>query len=325
MARNMLIFVTESSRIIQRAVGKNSVPEKRINEMFKPQGIIVPIITPMNDDESFNEVQFRIQINRLIEGGVTGIFPLGTNGEVYALTTEEKLRVLRVAVDEVKGRVPVYAGTGCIGTRETVEMSKRAEGLGVDALSVVSPYYVGVSQDDLYRHFNAVAKSVKLPILLYNIPARTGNNINYTTVRMLAEGNPNIVGAKDSSGNFDNTLRYIEDTGGRVNVLAGNDSFILWTLLAGGTGAIAGWANVFPRLMCSIYDYWAKRDIDAADKAQRVIRPFRDVMTLGNPNSVVKRAVNLLGHKVGPAREPVSGLDQKIDAALKAALESYKE
>ena len=104
--------------------------------MFTPKGIIVPIITPMNDDESFNEAQFRIEINRLIDGGVSGIFALGTNGEVYALSEEEKLRVIKVAVDEVNGRVPVYAGTGCIGTKETVEMSKKAENLGVDALSV---------------------------------------------------------------------------------------------------------------------------------------------------------------------------------------------
>jgi 4-hydroxy-tetrahydrodipicolinate synthase len=293
--------------------------------MFKPQGIIVPIITPMNEDESFNEAQFRIEINRLIKGGVAGIFALGTNGEVYALTEEEKLKVLKAAVDEVGGRVPVYAGTGCIGTRETSALSKKAEELGVDALSVVSPYFVGVSQDDLYRHFNAVAKSVKLPILLYNMPARTGNNISYTTVRKLAEENSNIVGAKDSSGNFDNTLRYIENTGGKVSVLAGNDSLILWTLLAGGVGAIAGWANVFPKLICSIYSHWAKGDIAAANEAQRAIRPFRDVMALGNPNSVVKRALNLLGHRVGPAREPASGLDSKIDAALEAAFKNYRE
>jgi 4-hydroxy-tetrahydrodipicolinate synthase len=279
----------------------------------------------MNEDESFNEAQFRIEINRLIDGGVAGIFALGTNGEVYALSEEEKLNVLKTAVDEVDKRVPVYAGTGCIGTRETVEMSRKAEDLGVDALSVVSPYFVGVSQDDLYRHFSAVARSVKLPILLYNMPARTGNNIHYTTVKRLAEENSNIVGAKDSSGNFDNTLRYIEDTGGRIEVLAGNDSLILWTLLAGGVGAIAGWANAFPRLICSIYENWQKGDIAAANAAQRAIRPFRDVMALGNPNSIVKRALNLLGHEVGPAREPASGLDPKIDAALEAAFANYKE
>lgn len=293
--------------------------------MFTPTGIITPIITPMTDDEKFNEAQFRIEINRLIESGISGIFALGTNGEVYALSEEEKLRVLKVAVDEVGGRVPVYAGTGCIGTKETVAMSRKAESLGADVLSVVSPYFVGVSQDDIFRHFDAVAKSVKLPILLYNMPARTGNNINYQTVKKLMQENANIIGAKDSSGNFDNTLRYIEDTSPSVSVLAGNDSLILWTLLAGGVGAIAGWSNAFPKLLCSIYDNWKKGDIEAANKAQRTIRPFRDVMAMGNPNSVVKRACNLLGHKVGPAREPASGTDPKIDAALKAAFEGYRE
>ena len=293
--------------------------------MMKPEGIIVPIITPMTEDEKFNEAQMRVEVNRLIDGGVSGIFALGTNGEVYALTEEEKLAVIRVVVDEVKGRVPVYAGTGCIGTRETVEMSKKAEGLGVDALSVVSPYFVGVSQDDIFRHFDAVAGAVKIPMLLYNMPARTGNNIGYQTVKKLMEAHSNIMGAKDSSGNFDNTLRYIENTVDGVSVLAGNDSLILWTLLAGGTGAISGWSNAFPKLICSIYNHWKAGDTEAANKAQKAIRPFRDVMTMGNPNSVVKRCLNLLGHNVGPAREPASGIDPKIDTALKAAFEGYRE
>ena len=120
----------------------------------------------------------------------------------------------------------------------------RQKKIGVDALSVVSPYYVAVTQDDIFYHFSEVAKSTDLPIIIYNIPGRTGNNINYATVKRLSEFH-NIVGVKDSSGNFDNTLRYVEDTDRRLSVLAGNDSLILWTLLAGGTGAIAGTANVF--------------------------------------------------------------------------------
>lgn len=292
--------------------------------MFTPQGIIVPIITPMSADETVNEAQLRIEIRRLIAGGVKGIFALGTNGEPYALSEDEKIRVLEVVVDEVNGKVPVYAGTGGISTASTVAFSLTAQALGVDALSVVSPYFVAVSQDDIYRHYSAVAKAVKLPILLYNLPARTGNNIHYTTVKRLAEFET-IVAIKDSSGNFDNTLRYIEDTGGRLNVLAGNDSLILWTLLAGGTGAISGWANVFPKLICSIYDHCRAGRLDEAKKAQHAIRPFRDVMGLGNPNSVVKRALNLLGHPVGPAREPASGIDPKIDEALKAAFATYRE
>jgi 4-hydroxy-tetrahydrodipicolinate synthase len=291
--------------------------------MLVPEGIISPIITPMHDDESINEKELRIQVNRMIDSGIAGLFPLGTNGEFYALTTDEKLEVIRIVVDETKGRVPVYAGTGCISTRETIWLSAKAKELGVDALSIVSPYYVAVTQDDIYSHFTAIAKSIELPIIIYNIPARTGNNIDYTTVKRLAEFT-NIVGVKDSSGNFDNTLRYVEDTDRRLAVLAGNDSLILWTLLAGGKGAIAGTANVYPELSVGIYKLWKEGRIKEAMELQIKLRPFRDVMRMGNPNSVVKRAMNLLGYPVGPARGPVAGVNEKIDSALKAAFKLYK-
>lgn len=291
--------------------------------MFKPQGIITPILTPLTETEKFNEKEMRNQINRLIKAGVSGIFALGTNGEFYAFSQEEKIEIIKVAVDEVNGRVPVYAGTGCITTQETIELSKIAKSLGVDVLSVISPYFTNISQDDLYRHYSSIAEAVDLPILLYNIPARTGNNIAYTTVKKLAKYE-NIIGIKDSSGNFDNTLKYIENTDPRLNVLAGSDSLILWTLMAGGTGAISGCSNVFPELMVSIYKLWSEGKIEEANEAQKKIRPFRNVMQMGNPNSVVKRAVNLLGYPVGPAREPSNCNNPEIDAALLEVFKLYK-
>lgn len=290
--------------------------------MFKPQGIITPIVTPMGDDERINEKELRNQVNRLIKSGISGLFTLGTNGEVYALTLEEKIQVLQIVVDETKRRVPVYAGTGCIGTRETIALSQKAQDAGADVLSIVSPYFVAVSQDDLYRHYSAIAKSVDLPIVLYNMPARTGNNIDYPTVRKLARYE-NIVGIKDSSGSFDNTLRYIEDTDRRLAVLAGNDSLILWTLLAGGSGAIAGWSNVYPELIVSIYTLWEQGNFEEANRRQISIRPLRDIMKLGNPNSVVKRAMNLLGCPVGPAREPAGGINPRIDEELQRAFQLF--
>lgn len=291
--------------------------------MFQPKGIITPILTPLTQDEKFNEQEMRNQINRLIKAGVSGIFVLGTNGEFYALTQEEKIKIMEVAVEEVNGRVPVYAGTGCITTQATIKLSKIAKEIGVDALSVISPYFVSVSQDDLYRYFSSVAQAVDLPILLYNIPARTGSNIDYTTVKKLA-AYENIVGIKDSSGNFDNTLKYIENTDSRLNIVAGNDSLIFWTLRAGGTAAIAGCSNVFPELMVSIYQLWAEGKMEEANEAQKKIRPFRNVMQMGNPNSVVKRAVELLGYPVGPAREPSNCNNPKIDSALLKVFEVYK-
>lgn len=290
--------------------------------MFKPEGIVTPVLTALNENEKFNPQAYKAFIDYLIKAGVHGIFPLGTNGEFYAFNQEEKLEILKVAIEAVNGRVPVYAGTGCITTKETIEFSKKAADLGVDVLSVISPYFVAVTQDDIYRHFSAVAKSVELPILMYNIPARTGNNIDYKTLKKLAEYE-NIVGIKDSSGNFDNSLKYIENTDPRLSVMAGSDSLILWTLLAGGTGAISGCSNVFPELMVSIYEYWKQGDFDKANEAQKKIRDFRNVMQMGNPNSVVKRAALLRGHNVGPAREPSNCANAVIDQALQDVFKLY--
>lgn len=290
--------------------------------MLKPQGIITPILTTLTQEETFDKAEYRAFIDRLIGAGVSGIFPLGTNGEFYAFSKEEKLEIIEAAVEAVDGRVPVYAGTGCVTTKETIELSQAAKSLGVDCLSVISPYFVGVSQEDIYRHFSAVAKAVELPMLLYNIPARTGNNIDCKTVKKLAQYE-NIIGIKDSSGNFDNTLKYIENTQERLCVLAGSDSLILWTLMAGGTGAISGCSNVFPELMVSIYQLWSEGRLEEANAAQKKIRPFRNVMQMGNPNSVVKRAVQLLGYNVGPAREPSNCENPVIDAALQEVFKLY--
>lgn len=291
--------------------------------MFEAKGLITPVVTALTEEETFDAGMYREFIQHLIEAGVDGIFPMGTNGEFYAFDSEEKLAVIKTAVEAVGGRVPVYAGTGCITTKETVEFTKRVEALGVDCLSVISPYFVAVTQDDLLEHFSAVAASTKLPMLLYNIPARTGNNIAFTTVRKLMESHENIIGIKDSSGSFDNTLKYIENTKAGINVLAGSDSLILWTLMAGGTGAISGCSNVFPELMVSIYQYWKEGNIEKANEAQKKIRPFRNVMQMGNPNSVVKLAVNMRGWKVGPARHPSNCTNPAIKDALTEVFRQY--
>lgn len=290
--------------------------------MFQAKGLITPVLTTLTKDEKFNPEAYGEFIDMLIKAGVHGIFPLGTNGEFYAFNNEEKYEIIKTAVKAVNGRVPVYAGTGCVTTKETIEFSLKVKDLGVDCLSVISPYFVAVTQEDIYNHFAAIAKAVNMPMLLYNIPARTGNNIDYKTVKKLLEFE-NIIGIKDSSGNFDNTLKYIENTNSRINVLAGSDSLILWTLMAGGTGAISGCSNVFPKLMVSIYNYWVSGDIKKANEAQKKIRPFRNVMQMGNPNSVVKLAANLRGFNVGPARQPSNCTDPKIIEALKMVFEQY--
>ena len=287
------------------------------------KGIIAPLLTPMNADETINEKELRNQVSHKIEKGIHGVFPLGTNGEAYALSLEEKIRVIEVVVDEVKGRVPVYAGTGCISTKDTIELSKKAKEIGADVLSIVTPWYAAASQDEIYSHFKEVAEAVDLPIVLYNIPARTGKTITPETVENLSKI-PNIVGVKDSSGDFENMLKYIEKTRYRKDfaVLSGNDSLILWCLLAGGRGGIAGCANVFPSTMASIYDTFVAGDLEKARDIQDSIRSFRDCFKFGNPNTIVKTAVSLLGFPVGKCRKPFCQVPEAGVEAIKKVLEA---
>lgn len=287
------------------------------------RGIIVALVTPMDDTEKLNEAELRKQVRRMIETGLHGIFCLGTNGEFYALRHDEKLDLVRIVTDECGGRLPVYAGTGCITTADTVELTKEMEELGVDGLSVITPYFVGMGQDELYEHYRTVAEATNLPLILYNIPGRAGNAIAPGTAARLAEID-NIIGIKDSSGNFDNTLLYLEETPEGFRVLSGNDSLVLPTLMAGGTGGVCGMANLIPEIMVSIYELWHRGDQVEATKVQRSIRPLRNLLNLGNPNSVVKRIMNLMGHPVGPARRPVAGESGKLDDEIKRVLALYK-
>ena len=174
------------------------------------KGIIPPVITPMNndDEQTVNHEALREQVERLLAGGVHGIFPMGTNGEAYALSFQEKEEILATVIDQVKGRVPVYAGTGCITTAETIRLSRRAEELGADALSIITPSFALASQKELYDHYVAVAKQVNIPIILYNIPPRTGNKLLPETVQALCRDVDVIVGAKDSSGDIENLKAY---------------------------------------------------------------------------------------------------------------------
>ncbi|MEG2350969.1 MAG: 4-hydroxy-tetrahydrodipicolinate synthase, partial [Hungatella sp.] len=279
-----------------------------------------PILTPMNEDESVNEAELRNQVNRQIEAGLHGLFPFGTNGEGYILSEDEKKQVLSIVIDETKGRVPIYAGTGCIGTQATIRQSLMAKSLGADVLSIIAPSFAAASQDEIYEHYKAIAKAVNMPIVLYNIPARTGNAIAPATVAKLSQID-HIVGAKDSSGNFDNMLQYIELTRDRnFAVLSGNDSLILWNLIAGGVGGIAGCANVYPKTMAAIYHTFLTGDLKKAQEIQDSIRSFRSCFRYGNPNTLVKAAVRLLGYPVGMCRAPFNQVSEAGMQALTTVL-----
>ena len=290
------------------------------------KGIITPILTPMNADESVNLTELRNQVERLISGGVHGIFPFGTNGEGYILSENEKIEVLEATIDQVKGRVPVYAGSGLISTKDTIRMSKKAEELGADVLSIITPSFAVASQKELYDHYVEIAKHVDTPIVLYNIPARTGNKLLPETIAKLAKDVDLIVGAKDSSGDWDNLKAYITETRELEKdfyVLSGNDSLILPCLKEGGFGGIAGCSNVYPEVLSSIYNLFIDGKLEEAEVVQESIASFRAVFKYGNPNTVVKKAVAMLGYPVGDCRRPFNYLcEERIEALSKVLKEN---
>ena len=277
--------------------------EKKVG--FTPRGIIPAVITPLTAEEKFNEKAMRKLINYLIDGGVHGLFVIGTTGEFYGLTPEEKREILLVAMDETRGRVPVYAGTNGITTRESVLLTQLAEECKVDAVSVLTPMFVTPNQDQLIKHYKSVAASTSLPVILYNNPPKTGVNIAPTTVAKLAEVS-NIVSIKDSSGDLTLTADYIRLTKERedFSVLMGRDTLIYGALCYGAVGSIASCANVAPRLCVDIYEKYMAGDLAGSLKAQFALAPLRSAFAIGTFPAVIKESLTLLGIEAGPCMAP---------------------
>lgn len=293
--------------------------------MSSISGILAAIATPFDEDENLVESALRAHVRRQLEAGVHGIFALGTNGEFYAQTPTERAEAARIVIDEVSGRVPVVIGAGAATTKETIAIAADAAAAGADALSIITPYFAAASQVEIENHFRAVANSVDVPVIVYNIPARTRNAVAPATLEKLAEVE-NITAVKDSSGNFDTILQYLERTDRETfDVISGNDSLILWTLLAGGAGGISGIANIYPRTMASIYDLFLAGDMDAARTAQDSIRPIRNCLALGNPNTVVKHAGNARGFGLGPARAPFNALSAEAKGQVETTVAANVE
>lgn len=285
------------------------------------EGILPAIITPMDDSEHLYLQELEGQINRQLQAGAHGIFCLGTNGEFYSLNFQEKIQVITKTCEVVNNQIPVIAGVGCITTRETIHLAQEAESIGVDAVSVITPYFIKCSQEDLLKHYSQVAKAVSIPVFLYTIPARTTNDLEPETVATLAKID-NIAAIKDSSGNFEKVKKYIEISkhSESFRVFLGTDSLILDGLLNGAVGALSGLANVAPELICNIYTSYKKNDIAAAKRYQEQTIELRRILQLGNPNSMTKRAVRLLGYPVGPCREPANIVDAEIDKNIRQIL-----
>src|SRR5438045_3720760 len=207
-------------------------------------GIIPPVATPMQANEDLDLPRLRWFLDYQIDAGVHGVFVLGTNSEFYALDEREKQEVIATTVAHVHGRVPVYAGTGAETTREAVRLTKMAEREGADGVSVITPYFVSPSQQEIYDHYRRIAENTTLPVVLYNNPGTCGGvKIDVDTVARLAEV-PNILGIKDSSGDLQNTNECIRAVPSRFAVLMGRDTLIYPSLIFGARGAVPAPANI---------------------------------------------------------------------------------
>jgi 4-hydroxy-tetrahydrodipicolinate synthase len=283
-------------------------------------GIIPAVITPMTEAEELDERGLETLLDHVIAAGVDGVFTVGTAGEFWALTVEEKQRVFEWTVAYTKGRVPVYVGTCANTTREAIRLAEIAAKAGVDCLSVLTPTFITPSADEMFRHYQAVARAVDLPVLLYTNPDRTNNPLPVDLVVRLAEEVENVVGIKDSSGDLTLTTEYLRRTPNDFRVLMGRDTLIYAALVHGASGAIAASANIAPELAVKVFDNFAWGKFDEALAAQRRLAPLRLAFGLGTFPAMLKAGAELVGLPAGPPRAPVGRLTQPQRQKLREVL-----
>ncbi len=291
--------------------------------MFLPEGIIIPVITPVDAQGKFNEPVYRQLIDFWADRGIDGVFPFGTTGEFYAFDNEVYRHVLEVTKDAVRGRMAVYAGANHITTAGAVELAKIAEEVGVDALSVLTPMFVSQTQDELLAYYTTIANATSLPIIIYNNKPKTNVTVAPETVRKLAQIK-NIVGVKDSTGDMTNTEEYIRLTRDLPDfrVLVGRDTLIYAGLCYGAAGAITSCANIAPDLAVAIYNCYKAGDQAGALDAQFKFSKLRISTNMGTFPVVIKEGLRMMGYDVGDCIAPIAPLSEDKRAELREVLTS---
>lgn len=286
-------------------------------------GAGVAIVTPFKENGEVNYEKFAELLEFQIENGTDAIIVCGTTGEASTLTHEEHLDVIKYCVDTVAGRIPVIAGTGSNCTETAVYLSREAEKYGVDGLLVVTPYYNKATQKGLIAHFKKIAGSVKTPVILYNVPGRTGCNILPETVVKLCTEVENIVGIKEASGNISQAARLMSLAKGRVDMYSGNDDQIIPLLSLGGKGVISVMSNVAPKETHDICAKYFAGDMEGSREIQlRAIELCDALFCEVNPIPV-KTALNLMGLEVGSLRMPLSDMEESNIPKLKNAMKNF--
>lgn len=285
-------------------------------------GAAIAIITPMNADGSINYKKLGELIDFQIENHTDAIVICGTTGEASTMTDEEHLECIRFAVERTAHRVPVIAGTGSNDTKYAAELSREAESAGADGLLLVTPYYNKTTQSGLIAHFTAVANAVNIPIILYNIPGRTGMNMDIATVKTLAQ-HPNIVAVKEASGNISYAAKLIAECGDMIDVYSGNDDMIVPIMSLGGKGVISVLSHVLPKETHDMVQLCLDNNFAEATKLQiEYLDLINNLFIEVNPIPV-KAAVNMMGMSAGPCRLPLCEMSEEHKAVLRASMEKH--
>lgn len=289
--------------------------------IFKGAG--VAIVTPMKDNEEVNYEKLEELINIQIDSGTDAIVIAGTTGESSTLSMEEHKEVIEAAVKFTKHRVPVVAGTGSNCTKTAIQLSQEAQEAGVDGLLIVTPYYNKATQPGLIKHYSQIAQSVKTPIIMYNVPGRTGCNLLPETVATLFKNEENIVGLKEATGNMAQASKTMYLTDGKLDMYSGEDGLVLPLMSIGAIGVISVWSNVAPAKVHALCDSYFKGDLATAVKLQREALPLVDALFSEVNPIPVKTAMNLMGLEVGPLRSPMSEMGAENAKNLARVMTEY--
>ncbi len=286
-------------------------------------GAGVAIVTPFKENGEVNFEKFAELIEFQIENETDAIIVCGTTGESSTLTHEEHLDVIRYCAEKVAGRIPVIAGTGSNCTETAVYLSTEAEKYGVDGLLIVTPYYNKATQKGLYAHYKTIAESVKIPCIIYNVPSRTGCNVEPETIVRLCTDIPNIVGVKEASGNISQIVKLMALADGRVDLYSGNDDQIVPLLSLGGKGVISVLSNVAPKQTHDICARFFAGDVEGSCREQlRAIPLCKALFCEVNPIPV-KKALNLMGMEAGVLRMPLTEMEEENALKLEKVMKEY--
>jgi 4-hydroxy-tetrahydrodipicolinate synthase len=275
----------------------------------KLEGIIAPMATALTRDEKIDVKTTRTLVNFLIDGGIDGLFPLGTSGEFALFDREERRTVVETVVDETNGRVPVLAGVSDPSLDNVLAFAKDAEDAGADAIVATPPYYYVTGEDGLFGHFETIARKSALPLVMYNIPEWTHLFVPPSVVQRLAEKQL-IVGMKYTEYNLLNLFRFLKVAGKRISIFTGSDAMTFTNLEFGGSGGVIGVANVVPKLASTVFDEFKRGNLEAARSAQSRLLPIIEAIGVGRFPAGLKEAMRIVGVTVGGVKSPLQGLTE---------------